>query len=715
LAKPPRVPAGKKKVTDQTPFQAQDDVQEIVEPEYTDEQRRDREFKLRTMVDDFNKRESPHVEYNGMTYTENYRNNMLSANSYTPPRQNADETQVVTGTTREKVLAIVSAVLNLNFETKFKPFDEDDVADEELGEAMSDCVERSNMIEMWDEKKFYAYFEMAVQGDVYVEELWVDEVRTDKERIPLDQVTAQLMADYRSSQKTKTVSSMAQRNLIPGTQVFKANMNILNLSDQPHIFTVEYKSYEGTKSIFGNLPRFANVPRHLLTVAPAQTAVGAYGWAWRLDSSQSEDCEIIKFYDPFNDEFQLCINGVFMLPVGFPMPWSYGEYNITQGRLEPISAFFSESKSIPCKTKLDQEILDEMYRLAVLKTQKSFMPPIANYSNNILSRSMFGAGKVNNALQKGEIEVLGGNPNAYTLQPSEFQMIEMVKKFIDEKSISPNLAPPPAAGQPTATQVNSVMQLAKQQLGLLIFGFMQFHLNLDTIRLYNVLKNYPKTQGDSVSKVDGGITQKYRNISITKNIGSKGVGVKKIQFTENHSTPSELYDMEHGITRDKATGKATKVVPPKVPQRIMQISPKALRSTRYSWYGEVTPSEKDSSISDRIAYEDRITWAVQTFGIQALNIPSVQQQWATKNKLNAGDFFNQNQKTQMLPGMPVPGVPGQPGAPAAPGGGAPQPGAPAPGGPPQPGKPQMSNMHKQLAPFSSGAGPAEAARQGFGK
>lgn len=688
----------KETVLEQTPFTAEQDQQvfNTDEVDYSDKEIEYRRFLLKTIENDFNRRESPHIEFNGDTYTENYRNNMLAANSYTPPRLNADDTQVVTGTTREKVLAIVSAVLNLNFETEFQAFDKDDVADEELGNALSDFVERTNKIEMWEEKKLYAYFEMASQGDVYVEELFVDEYKTDKDPISLDKVTAEFMKSYKADQKTKWVSSMCQRNLIPGTQVYKGNMRERDIKMQPHIFTTEYRSYEIIKSIYGNLPRFKNVSRQVVTVAPAtgSAAPDPYGTNWRLDTSQTELCEVIKYQDKWNNEYQLIINGVMMLPIGFPLPWGYGEYNLVQGRLEPISAFFSESKSVPTKTKLDQEILDEMYRLAVLKTQKSFMPPIANYSPNILSRAMFGAGKVNNNLQKGELEVLGGNPDAYTLKPSEFQMIEMIKKFIDEKSISPVLQGQQGEGDQTATQNNNIMQQAKQQLGLLIFGFIQFHLNLDMLRLYNILENYTKADGEIFDKVQQGVAAKYRSFSIPKDLGAKGHGVKKIHFTEKHNTPAELYDQENGIIRDE-NGKPTGMPnPPKTPVQITQINPKILRSVKYTWYGSVTPTEKDSSISDRISFEDRLQFAINTWGMQSVNVDNSQQQWATKNKINKGDFFNNNKAPMAAPvGVPAAGG-------AAPAG--------APGQ-------QESPMKKQMRPYGSGAGPAEAARQGFGK
>jgi len=664
----------------------------IEQPDYSTEEAERRNQELLELTSDYNRRESPHRLLNQMTYTQNYRTNMLAANSDTPPRANAEDTQVVTGTTREKVLAIVSAVLQLNFETKFMAFDKNDMQDEELAEAMSDCVERANKMEQWDEKKIYAYFEMATQGDVYVEENFIDEQLTDKKKIKLSDVTEALMKDYKADYKVKTSVGMCQRNLIPGTQVYKGSMTERILRNQPHIWTREVRPYEVAKSIYGELPRFKNVPRRLVTVGPGFTQDMVNGINWRLMTVDSEEVEILKRQDRFNDEYSLYLNGVKMLPNGFPMPWEFQEYNIVQGSLEPISAFFSESKSIPCKTKLDQEILDEMYRLAVLKTQKSFMPPIANYSTNLLSRSMFLPGKVNNSLQKGDIEVLGGDPSAYSMKPSEFQMIEMIKKFIDEKSINPALEGAQGQGDQTATQNNNIMQQAKQKLGLMIFGFMQFHMNLDLIRLYNILENYTKPIDTQLNKVRDGITNKYRTISVQKNIGSKGFGTKQVQFTTDHNTPAELWDQENGVTRAK-DGTPIKTVKPKKPISILQVNPVVLRSMKFTWYAQSDPTPRETTMSEKIAFGDDLTQAMQLWGQQSVNTDYSQMKWAEQRKLDPHLFFNKQQ-------TPPPGMPGQPGQ-------------------PQPGQPQMpapqeSPMKKQMRPFGSGAGPAEAMRQGMG-
>ena len=680
----------------QNSFEASSDTNPfyIEQPDYSKEENERKWQELQEITVDYNRRESPHRLLNQMTYSQNYRTNMLAANSDTPPRANAEDTMVVTGTTREKVLAITAAVLQLNFETSFMAFDVNDQQDEELAEAMKDCVDRANKMEQWDEKKIYAYFEMATQGDVYVEENFIEETVTEKKPIKLSELTEALMKDYKADYKTKVTTGMCVRNLIPGTQVFKGSMTERILRNQPHIWTREVRPYELTKSIYGKLPRWNNVPRRLVVAGPGFTEAYLAAVNWRLESVESETCEILKRQDRFNNCYSLYINGVKMLPNDFPLPWGFGEYNLVQGSLEPISAFFSESKSIPCKTKLDQEILDEMYRLAVLKTQKSFMPPIANYSTNILSRSMFLPGKVNNSLQKGDIEVLGGDPGAYSMKPSEFQMIEMIKKFIDEKSISPALEGAQGQGDQTATQNNNIMQQAKQKLGLMIFGFIQFHMNLDLIKLYNLLENYTQPIDTKLNKVKDGVIGKYRTISVNKQIGDKGNGIKQIQFTTEHNTPSELWDQENGVTRDK-NGTPTSTMKPKKPIKIMQINPEVLRSIKYTWYAQTDPTPRETTMSEKIAFGDDLTQALQLFGQQKVNLDYASQKWAEQRKLDPALFFNKN----------------------APAGQQPQPGQ-TPGGPPQatPSLPpaQESPMKKQMRPFSSGAGPAEAMRQGMG-
>ncbi len=159
------------------------------EPKYTDDERKYRKYLLERLERARDLRESPHDEFDGRTYTDHYIANFKAGNAYIMPRKNAEDTNIVTGTTREKILAVVSAVLNLNFETVMRAFDKNDIEDAQLGEAMSDMIEKSEKVENWDDKKIFAYFELATQGDVFMEENFLTQTKTDKKRVPLAELT----------------------------------------------------------------------------------------------------------------------------------------------------------------------------------------------------------------------------------------------------------------------------------------------------------------------------------------------------------------------------------------------------------------------------------------------------------------------------------------------------------------------------------------------
>ena len=617
---------------------------ETQEPKYSEQEAAYRADLLRLLEHDRDMREQPHDEFNGMSYLDRYIANFKAGNSYQEPRKNKEETSVVTGTTREKKNAVINSVLSLVFDTMFRAFDTNNLEDQHLGEAMSDCVFQANQVEQWDEKKIYAYSELADQGDVFVQDNWVDETRIDKKKIRIKDVDGDTFKNFNPETSMKVVWSGPRRSVIPGPQVYLGNIRQPDIRLQPHIFTRQIISYNEARAVYGKLPRWENVPRNLVETDESES--DHFGFNWRLESMDKDMVEVLIYQDKWNDEYQIVLNGVLQLPIGFPMPWEHGEYNIVQGHLEPISAFFAWSKSIPDKTYLDQQVLDEMYRLAVLKTQKSFMPPIANYSANILTKNMFLPGKVNNDLEKGEIEVLGGNPNMYSMQQSEFEMIKMIKGFIDEKSVSPSLTGQTFNSRTTAVEVESVTKQAKEQLGIMIFGFMNLHLQLDYLRLLILFENYTKETGDKLNEVTGKIERKFRSISVEREIGNRGVGVKQIEFTDNHNTPEELYDIEEGVTRDES-GAPLSVVPPVKPKKIMQLSPTALRGIKYRWYPEIVINERESTLADRISFEDRITKAAQLFGIENINMDYAKQQWAAKNKINPTFFFTQGQAPQV--------------------------------------------------------------------
>jgi hypothetical protein len=61
-------------------------------------------------------RESPHPEFDDMTYSQYYDSNKRADLAYIPAKKNKQDTRIVTGYTREKDTTLLSALLGYNFQ-----------------------------------------------------------------------------------------------------------------------------------------------------------------------------------------------------------------------------------------------------------------------------------------------------------------------------------------------------------------------------------------------------------------------------------------------------------------------------------------------------------------------------------------------------------------------------------------------------------------------
>lgn len=628
-----------------TAFEESQSPKEVALPKYTDEELDYVKFLHSRLRYAQEQRDDNHDELDGMNYPTYYESNQKAAATFIAPRKNKEDTNLVTGVTREKKLSIMSNMLNLNLETVIRAYDEEDLEDVKVGIAMTDSLKKSEELEDWDmTMKVLVYDELTSQGNVFVEEAWVVEKRFDKKRIPLDNFNEETFKNFQVQKKVKEVFKGCKRSVIPGTMVYLGNIKEFEMRNQPYIFTKEIIPYEDAKAIYGDWPRFQNVPKSIRKFDSNEEDI------WGVNFRVTENLpagwvEVIKYQDKWYDEYQITLNGVMQLPIGFPLPWDWGEYNIVKGNGEPIHAHFAYCKGIPTKTKTDQQVLDEMIRLSVLKSQKSFLPPIANYGSNVLSKNAFLPGQVLNDVAKGDIEVVGGNPSMYQLNNGEISMINMLKDFINEKSIDPLAEGKTPQGNPTATEIERVSQQARIRLGLTIFGFMSLHRQLAYLRLYNILENWTQPIGKKVDQLKQDVINKYRTFSVDSEIEDKGNGERTIEFTEEFNDQYKLADREEGITRDEA-GNIQNRVSKRKPRRILQVNPKALRAAKYTWYAEVTLSERETSLTSRVVFTNQITQAINLFGLQNINMDYVRNKWAAMNKLNPGRLFMQGVASQ---------------------------------------------------------------------
>lgn len=602
--------------------------------DYTEEENKYRWELIRKMTQAQLARNSLHRELNDMDYQTYYDSNLRAANSYIAPKKNPEDTRVVTGTTEEKENTLIAAILNYNLEPNILAFDKEMMEVDELGRNFEDLVRKSRQIENYDEKRVLIYKELLDQGTCFVEEQWVEEDKISKK---LENVNWSNNVEVKKIKWTTSdnhVVSGCQTRLIRGDKVFLGNIKEFQMSKQPYAFTVDVMSYAEAEAIYKNWDRWEYVPKKIVRVQP--TDASTYK-DWTLETVQENFVEVIKFQDKWANEFMIMLNGVMMLPVWFPLEAisPSGDYTIAKGDVYPIGQFFAYSKSIPAKTKVDQEVLDEMFKLIVLKTRKSYMPPLANNTGRVLSRKIFNPGEITNQVDPSKIQTIG---DAGGVTQSEFNAFEFIKGIVDQKSVSPAFMGDASSGTQTATEILELKKQQMMKLGLVIFGVISLEKQLAWLRIYNILTNWTKEQDTKVNDLTGQLENVYKSITVDSEMEDTQMGKKIIQFTPdaNQYSPEQIMQEEEMLSENM-----------RMPVRKTYISPE-VRKMKYYWYITINPTEKDSSDLQRVLFKQDVQDAMTLFWPQALNFGYLMKRFAVLSKQDPEKFFVKN-----VPAMPT--------------------------------------------------------------
>jgi len=594
-------------------------------PDYSEEELLYRASLMKKLINAQTDRNTAHKEINDQNYQEYYDSNLKAANSYIPPKKNPEDTRIVTGTTEEKGNTLLSAILNYNLEPNIIAFDKDQMEVDELGRNFEDLVKKSREIEDYDTKRMLIYKELLDQGTCFVEELWVEETRVQKKLADIDWYNGVDVKKIKWTPKDIAGFCGCQTRLMRGDKVFLGNIREFEIKKQPYLYTFEVMSYAEAETIYKNWSRWKFVPKKVVKVAPTEDSTYRH---WTLEEQQENYVEVIKFQDKWANEFMIMLNGVMMLPAGFPLEAvsPSGEYTIAKGDIYPISNFFAYSKSIPAKTKVDQGVLDEMLKLIVLKTQKSYMPPLANNTGRVLSRKIFNAGEITNQIDPNKISPIGDNNG---VSQSEFAAFEFIKNIVDQKSVSPAFAGDQTSGRQTATEILELKKQQMMKLGLVIYGIINLEKQLSWLRIYNILTNWTKKQDAKVNELTGQLEDTFKTFIVDSQMEDTRMGKKIISFTPDAAaySPEQIMEEEDQLSQQMRT-----------PVRKTYMHPDVAKM-KYFWYITIAPTEKASSDLEFIQFKQTIQDAITLFGPQSVNLPYLQKRFGVLSKQNPDKFF----------------------------------------------------------------------------
>ncbi len=605
---------------------------DIVAPNLTEEELLERSFDLNKLFAISQIRESPHPQFDGMGYMKYNETNEMADISFIVPKKNKYDTRVTSGITHEKDSTLVSLIQSFKFEPQLTVYHKDKEMPE-LSVAGTAWVRKAQELDHQDEKDAINLRQLIVQGTAFAQVKHVcsyipNKVVTRKgDMTEEDSITWEVMGRKKLFEGTVC-------DLVDGKKVFLEDFYQPDIRKQVGIYTVEYVPRETVRSIWGEHPRWKNVPKKCApngTIGAMITQGSIYS-DWFFITLDFDKVEVIQAIRPMENRYQIYFNGVPMLKGGFPLTEvsPSGMTFIAKGDIDPMN-MCAYSKGIPAKTKMDQVMYDALFRIAKIKFEQSAFPPTGNNSGRLLSPDIFMPTKITRNLRKEDLSILTDNQG---LTPGDFNFLQMIKEQIDNKSITAMLENGQAEGPMTLGQYLDQQKRQLVKLGGIFDGVINWKKQIAHLTLMDLLAN--------------GNTDE--NVSVNDSFENGQKGVRVLRFNNNAvKTPQDLHQDE--IDYQGETGQEV---------RFTDLDPKQLRAMvndpDYYFYWEIVPVDKNNDKVTQAFFITMISQAAALFGPQSLKVQSLKQRYAQVMGEQFDDLFlsEEEMKIQEQQNQPSP-------------------------------------------------------------
>lgn len=593
----------------------------------TDPQYQYQSFLEQRLRDAVEKRDRKWTEFGDKTYLEYYQDNEKIANTYVEATKNDDEKKLSSGTIESKLGTLLSHIDNLNLTPEVVAFDSEDTPLRDLGTAFTDILDRvaehDGGLDGGDaEKRMLRQKDLMKQGTVFIQDKWCTKRQAKKTLKKKFDGTFSFSA---WDTAWKTTYEGPDRVLLYGPNVYLGDITVFSMEEQPYVFTIETMSYDNAKTLFGGFENWQYVQQGPIPPVIAGVDIGGrtiYDGKFRLTSLTSTQVEVVKYQDPIRDEFQIMINGIMMLPIGFPLSavTAGGRINIAKQILFPVNPQFAYGKSFVSSGDvyaLSKQI-DEMLQLFVLKTKKSITPPYINLSGKIISRRSLMPGNISSGIAPGALQAIGTEGQGVT--QGEYQIYKELLELVDKNTIGPAFQGQYGGSNTTATEVIEVQRQARLSLGIIITANTLMEVKLTYLRLPLIIANYFTAVAEGLNE-DGEMEREYKPLSRETDIENAGSGIRRIMPVDSEDDlPSKEAIRRMEIQDEKESG---------YPSQRIYLSVKALRSMEIRWRVVVKPQERDKSAYEKLIFRETLADAIALYNIGSVpNIPGLEQMFA---------------------------------------------------------------------------------------
>lgn len=551
-------------------------------------------------------------EFNNKTYSQYFEENEKIANTYhLEPKKNEDDVVVSAGTIEQKLDAILSNINNLNLAPEVFAFNRKNNRIASLGKALEDIIHDTEIREGGDgggdeEKKMVRQRELLKQGTVFVQEEWLKVWEMKKT------ISRKYNGEFKGftdaiSGNLEKVFEGPSRTLLYGPNVYLGDITEFYNEHQPYIFVVINKNYQNGRKRYGKFENWQFVHKGKVQSTKESNGTGdgagntIFDNKWRLTDLKKDGIEIILYQDQERDEFQILINGVLMLPIGFPLSAVSpdGKYNIAKQVFRVLNDKFAYGGSFVSSGSVKEvsKLIDEMLRLFVLKTRKSFTPAYVNTSGRVIDRKVLSPGRIS----------MGFDPSALTpiastetqgVTSGELGVLREMQNIINLSTVSEQFTGKQGKTQQTATEVVALQRQARLTLGLTIAVCALLEKKLAYLRLWNILENWFDPIGQRVSGANDArkLINVFRRTNRETNIEGEGLGERMVIPMEDELPSSEVIRAFERQEEDKS-GK---------PVRRIFINREGLKRAKITWYIVINPKERESSPFFKLMFKEML-------------------------------------------------------------------------------------------------------------
>lgn len=567
-------------------------------------------------------------EFSNKTYLEQFEQNEKIANTYLEPTRNEEDVQVASGTVENKLTVVLANIDALNLMCEVLAYDKNDVPLSMLAQAITDIFDRTSEHDGGtaggdSEKRSLRQRELCKQGTVFVQERWAKKFYTRKK---LAKKYNGEFNDVAWSSSFEKVFEGPDRALMYSPNVYLGDITQFSMDDQPYIFTIEQVHYDMAKSLYGNWENWKYVkpgmPPNRATLASNATGGRTiYDGKFRLTTLKDDQVEIIKYQDQTRDEFMIMINGVMMLPPGFPLSAVVpgGRYNVTKQILYPINPQFAYGKGFVASGDIYElsRLIDEMLRLFVMKTRKGITPAYINTSGRVISKRVLQPGNISMGIPVNALQPIASN-ETQGVTSAEFQIYEELVARIDSSTVSPIFQGQIGAHM-TATEVLQLQQAAKLSLGIIVAACTALEIKLGYLRLPNILANWFIPTGEI--KIGDTFQKTYRNTTRNAAIANVGNGTRRVipVSGQGQLPPPEIVRALELQDEDKSG----------TPSQRIYLSVSDLKQQEVTWRIVANPKPVESTAADQVAFGTMLQSVVSLMNVGAKpNVQGLETQFA---------------------------------------------------------------------------------------